>query len=39
MDGEAALDQIAQLWKNSIDGWHRSPETRDQRRMVINWME
>ena len=39
MDGEGALDQIAQLRKNSIEGWQLSPETEAQRRMVINWME
>ena len=39
MDGEDALEQIAQLRKKSFDSWHRSPETEAQRRMVMNWME
>ena len=39
LDGNKALEKIAQLRKKSFDSWHRSPETEAQRRMVRNWME
>jgi predicted protein tyrosine phosphatase len=35
--GDEALEQIA-LWREGTpDGWRESPETRDQRAMVLNW--
>ncbi|MEW6650054.1 MAG: dual specificity protein phosphatase family protein [Chloroflexota bacterium] len=37
MPPEAALRQIAQLRRGTPDGWKNSPETEEQRQMVLNW--
>lgn len=37
MKPEAALRYIAQLRRSTPDGWRPSPETQEQRRMVLNW--
>lgn len=39
MDGQAALKKIARLRLNLPNSWRRSPETDEQRFMVINWKE
>ena len=37
MAGAEALEQIARWRERTPDGWIRSPETDEQRRMVLNW--
>jgi protein-tyrosine phosphatase len=37
MGGEEALGQIAQLRRETPDGWVTSPETASQRQMVRDW--
>ncbi|MDP9378687.1 MAG: hypothetical protein M3Q29_00795 [Chloroflexota bacterium] len=37
MPGEEALQRIAELRRGTPDGWKRSPETPEQRRMVRDW--
>jgi protein tyrosine/serine phosphatase len=39
LEPQQALDRIAELRKNTPDGWRSSPETSEQRRMVLNWSE
>jgi protein-tyrosine phosphatase len=35
--GDKALELIAHWREGTPDGWRTSPETRDQRAMVLNW--
>ena len=35
--GEEALAAIAEWRRNTPDGWRNSPETREQRELVLNW--
>ena len=37
LDGEAALSRIARLRLGLPNSWRRSPETEEQRLLVINW--
>ncbi len=37
MSGEGALHRIAELRQGTSDGWKRSPETLEHRRMVLEW--
>ena len=37
MAGAEALEQIARWRERTPDGWKRSPETDEQRQMVLNW--
>lgn len=37
MSGQEALDEIARLRKGIPDAFNRSPETNEQRQMVLNW--
>ena len=37
MAGAEVLEQIARWREGTPDGWKRSPETEEQRRMVLNW--
>ena len=38
MTSEQALKNIEDLRKDTPDGWRRSPETEEQRAMVMKWM-
>jgi protein-tyrosine phosphatase len=37
LSGKEALAHIAHLRKDIPDGWIESPETADQRRLILNW--
>jgi hypothetical protein len=37
METQNALDRIAELRRNTPDGWRQSPETFEQRQMILNW--
>jgi hypothetical protein len=39
LSGEAALQRIVDLRKNTPDGFKRSPETPEQRDMVLGWTD